>query len=83
MDINEIIGKLKAQFGNSLDVNKVKEMFKGQDLSKFSMSDIIARVKSGGAILGDLDGDGKVESPWEEIKGKASDMFGGLFGKKK
>lgn len=83
MDINDVISKLKAQFGNSLDVNKVKEMFKGQDLSNFSMADIIARVKSGGAILGDLDGDGKVESPWEEIKGKASSMFGGLFGKKK
>ncbi len=39
-----------------------------------SMSEIIAKVKSGG-LLGDLDGDGKVESTMDEIKGKIGGMF--------
>lgn len=77
MELNTIIATLKEKFGDKLDVSKVKEMFKGQDLSKFSFQDIVEKVKSGG-LLGDLDGDGKVESTFEEIKGK----IGGLFGKK-
>lgn len=81
MEINEIISSLKDKFGDKLDVAKVTEMFKGQDMSKFSITEIIAKVQSGGGIIGDLDGDGKVESPWEELKGKATSMFGGIFGK--
>lgn len=81
MDISEIIGTLKDKFGDKLDVAKVTEMFKGQDMSKFSITEIIAKVKSGGGIIGDLDGDGKVEGAWEELKGKASGMLGGIFGK--
>lgn len=77
MEINEIISNLKAQFGDKIDVAKVTDMLKGQDLSKLSMPEIIAKLQSGG-LLGDLDGDGKVESPWEEIKG----WFMRLFGKK-
>lgn len=77
MDIKEVIVQLKQKFGDKVDVTKVTELLKGQDLSKMSMPEIIAKVK-GGSFLGDLDGDGKVESPLEEIKGK----LGGLFGKK-
>ncbi len=81
MDISEIISSLKDKFGDKLDVAKVTEMFKGQDMSKLSMTEIIAKVKTGGGILGDLDGDGVVENPLEELKGKASKLFGGIFGK--
>lgn len=80
MDIQEITATLKDKFGDKLDMTKVTELFKGQDTSKFSMQEIIEKIKSGG-LLGDLDGDGKVESAFEEIKGKAAQMFGGMFGK--
>lgn len=80
MEISEVITKLKDQFGDKINVAKITEMFKGQDLSKFSMSEIIAKVKEGG-LLGDLDGDGKVENVLDELKGKASDLLGGMFGK--
>ena len=76
MEINEIIGQLKEKFGDKVDVTKVTEMFKGKDTGKFSFAEIVEKVKEGG-LLGDLDGDGKVESAFEEIKGK----IGGLFGK--
>ena len=80
MEISEVITKLKDQFGDKINVAKITEMFKGQDLSKFSMSEIIAKVKEGG-LLGDLGGDGKVENVLDELKGKASDLLGGMFGK--
>jgi len=80
MEISEVITKLKDQFGDKINVAKVKEMFNGKDMGKFSMSEIIEKVKSGG-LLGDLDGDGKVESAFSELKGKASDLLGGMFGK--
>lgn len=82
MEITEIITQLKQKFGDNIDVTKIKEMFKDKDTSKFSMQEIIEKVKSGN-LVGDLDGDGKVESTFEEIKGKASDMLGGIFGGKK
>ncbi len=80
MEISEVITKLKDQFGDKINVAKITEMFKGQDLGKLSMSEIIAKVKDGG-LLGDLDGDGKVESVLDELKGKASGLLGGMFGK--
>lgn len=80
MEISEVINKLKEQFGDKINVAKITEMFKGQDMGKFSMSEIIAKVKEGG-LLGDLDGDGKVENVLDELKGKASDLLGGMFGK--
>ena len=52
------------------------EHLKGVDLSNFSMSEIVEKVKGSG-LIGDLDGDGVQESVIEEIKGK----IGGLFGK--
>lgn len=80
MEISEVITRLKDQFGDKINVAKITEMFKGQDMGKLSMSEIIAKVKDGG-LLGDLDGDGKVESVLDELKGKASGLLGGMFGK--
>lgn len=76
MEFTEIISSLKEKFGDKLDVSKVTKMLKSPGGDKLSMSEIIEKVKGGG-FLGDLDGDGKVESAFEEIKGK----IGGLFGK--
>ncbi len=81
MEINEIISQLKDKFGNSINVEQITEKLKGFDHSKMSFTEIIAKLKDGN-ILGDLDGfDGKVESTIDELKGKASQMFGGIFGK--
>lgn len=80
MEINEIISQLKDKFGNSINVEQITEKLKGFDHSKMSCTEIIAKLKDGN-ILGDLDGDGKVESTIDELKGKASKMFGGIFGK--
>lgn len=75
MDIQSIITELKSKFGDTFDVAAVKEKLQGVDTSKFSMSEIIAKIKSDG-LIGDLDGDGVKESAFEEIKGKISNMFG-------
>lgn len=75
MDIQSIIEGLKEKFGDTFDVSKVKAMFKDVDTSKFSMSEIIEKVKAKG-LVGDLDGDGVKESLFEEIKGKVGSMFG-------
>lgn len=76
MDIQSILGELKSKFGDKFDVAAVTEQLKGIDTGKFSMTEIIEKVKASG-FLGDLDGDGVKESAFEEIKGK----LGGLFGK--
>lgn len=76
MDIQSIISELTSKFGGNFDVTKVTEHLKGIDTSKFSMSEIIEKVKGEG-LIGDLDGDGVKESVFEEIKGK----IGGIFGK--
>lgn len=80
MDITEIIGQLKDKFGDSLDMTKVTQLIGGMDGGKLDIAEIIEKVKESG-LLGDLDGDGKVESPIEELKGKAGQMFGSIFGK--
>lgn len=76
MDIQNIISELSSKFGGSFDVAAVTEHLKGIDTSKFSMTEIIEKVKGAG-LIGDLDGDGVKESVIEEIKGK----IGGIFGK--
>lgn len=81
MDIQSIITQLTSQFGGAFDTAKVTNALHGMDLSKFDFSDIVKHLTKQG-LLGDLDGDGKVESPLEEVKGKAAQIFGGLFGKK-
>ncbi len=80
MEINEIISQLRDKFGDSVNVEQITEKLNGFDHSKMSFTEIVAKLKNGN-ILGDLDGDGKVESTVDELKGKASEMFGGIFGK--
>ena len=80
MEINELIGQLKDKFGDTVNVSQITEKLKGFDHSKMSFTEIVAKLKEG-SLLGDLDGDGKVESTIDEIKGKAAQMFGGVFGK--
>lgn len=84
MEIQEIIGQLKDKFGDKVDFSQITEKLKGMDLSKFAnISQVVSHLKDGG-LLGDLDGDGVQESFTEEIKGKASELLGGIgniFGK--
>lgn len=80
MEINEIISQLKDKLGDSVNVEQITEKLSGFDHSKMSFTEIVAKLKDGN-IIGDLDGDGKVESTIDELKGKAAQMFGGIFGK--
>ena len=80
MEIQEITTQLQSKFGGWFDVSKVTEILKGVDLKGMSFDDIVSKVKEGG-LLGDLDGDGVKESLVDEIKGKAGQIFGGMFGK--
>lgn len=75
MDIQNIISTLTSKFGGSFDVAAVTEHLKGIDTDKFSMTEIIEKVKGAG-LIGDLDGDGVKESAFEEIKGKLGSLFG-------
>lgn len=75
MDIQNIISELQSKFGGKIDVSAITEHLKGIDTSKFSISEIIEKVKGAG-LVGDLDGDGVKESAFEEIKGKIGNIFG-------
>lgn len=75
MDIQSIIAELTSKFGGKFDVAKVTESLKGIDTSKFSITEIIEKVKGEG-LIGDLDGDGVKESVFEEVKGKLGSLFG-------
>ena len=75
MDIQNILGELTSKFGGNFDVAAVTERLKGIDTSKFSMTEIIEKIKGEG-FIGDLDGDGVKESAFEEIKGKIGSLFG-------
>ena len=75
MDIQSILTELTSKFGGSFDIAKVTESLKGIDTSKFSMTEIIEKIKGEG-LIGDLDGDGVQESAFEEIKGKLGSLFG-------
>ena len=80
MDVQQIITELQAKFGNGIDIAQITKLLNGMDLKNMQMGDIIAKLTQGG-LIGDLDGDGKVESLQEELFGKAQSMLGGLFGK--
>lgn len=83
MDIQEIIAQLKEKFGDKVDVSQVKEKLQGMGLKNMDFSQITSALSADGAIgkmIGDLDGDGVQESPLEELKGKASQILGGIFG---
>ncbi|MCC8071457.1 MAG: hypothetical protein LIO90_06625 [Bacteroidales bacterium] len=81
MEINEIISQLQSKFGNGFNISKVTEVLKGSDHSNLSIHEIISKLTDKG-LLGDIDGDGVQESLVDELKGKASQMFGNLFGGK-
>lgn len=76
MDIQNILSELTSKFGGKFDTAKVTEHLKGIDTGKFSITEIIEKVKGAG-LIGDLDGDGVREGVFEEIKGKIGNMFGG------
>lgn len=77
MDVKSILSELTSRFGGgSFDISAVTEHLKGIDTSKFSMDEIVEKIKGAG-FIGDLDGDGVKESPLEEIKGKLGSLFGG------
>lgn len=83
MDIKNIVSQLEEKLGHKVDVSKVQSMLSGIDTSKLAPSEIVSKLQSL-IKVGDLDGDGKVESIAEEVKGKAQQMMGGLgkmFGK--
>lgn len=75
MDMQNILSTLTSKFGGNFDVAKVTQLLKGVDTSKFSMDEIIEKIKGEG-LIGDLDGDGVKESAFEEIKGKLGSLFG-------
>ena len=84
MDLNQIIQQVQKQYGAGIDAGQVTKLLEGVDLKNLDFSQIVAMLAKGG-LIGDLDGDGKVEPLAEEIKGKAEQMLGGnlggLFGK--
>lgn len=83
MDIKSIVSQLEEKLGHKVDVSKVQSMLSGIDTSKYSPSELMATLAAKFNV-GDLDGDGKVESLADEVKGKAQQMMGGLgkmFGK--
>lgn len=75
MDIQNIISELTSKFGGNFDISAVTEHLKGVDLSNFSMTEIIEKVKGAG-LIGDLDGDGVQEGLIDELKGKIGSIFG-------
>lgn len=89
MDIQQVIADLKEKFGDKIDVDSIKSKLQGMNLKGMDFSQIVAKLKADGAslgdkiggMIGDLDGDGVQESPIEELKGKASQVFGNMFHK--
>jgi len=90
MDFGQILGQLQGQLGDKVDlssikdkadINKIPELLNGVELPS-AAKDLLSKLQGGGSPLGDLDGDGVQESLAEELKGKAEQVLGGLFGKK-
>ena len=79
MDLNQIIQQLQKHYGASIDAGQVTKLLEGVDLKNLDFSPIVAMLTKGG-LIGDLDGDGKVEPLAEELKGKAEQMLGGGLG---
>ncbi|MCF0195070.1 MAG: hypothetical protein HUK00_07845 [Bacteroidaceae bacterium] len=80
MDVQQIINELQAKFGGNLDIAQITKALNGMDLKNMQLGDIISKLTQGG-LIGDLDGDGKVESLQDELIGKAKNVLGSLFGK--
>ena len=80
MDLQQIIEQLTKQYGSGLDINKIKKILEGVDIKNLNMAQIVSMLTKEG-VIGDLDGDGKVESLADEMKGVAEKMLGGGLGK--
>ena len=78
VDTQAIIAELVKAYGSKVDVNKAKSLLGGLNLQGMDMTQIVTMLASQ-LSLGDLDGDGKVESLAEELKGVAMNKLGGLF----
>lgn len=78
VDVQTIIAELVKQYGSNVDVNKAKNLLGGLDLQGKDMSQIVTMLASQ-LQLGDLDGDGKVESLADELKGVAMKQLGNLL----
>ncbi len=78
VDVQTIIAELVKQYGSNVDVNKAKNLLGGLNLQGKDMSQIVTMLASQ-LQLGDLDGDGKVESLADELKGVAMKQLGNLF----
>ena len=80
MDIQEIIKQLTAKFGDGFDISKVTEALKGIDLKNLDFSQIISKLHADG-LLNNVNLDSHKGNVVDELKSKAGDMLGGIFGK--
>ena len=80
MDIQEILKELTSKFGDSFDISKVTDVLKSIDLKNLSFSDIVSKLGADG-LLKNVDLDSVKGNVVEELKDKAGDMLGGIFGK--
>ncbi|MBD5233585.1 MAG: hypothetical protein HDS65_05325 [Bacteroidales bacterium] len=80
MDIQEILKQLTEKFGSSFDISKVTEALKSIDLKDLSFSDIVSKLGAQG-LLEKVNLDSVKGGVVDELKSKAGDMLGGIFGK--
>ncbi|MDE6206567.1 MAG: hypothetical protein K2M55_02040 [Muribaculaceae bacterium] len=80
MDIQEILKELTSKFGDSFDISKVTDVLKSIDLKNLSFSDIVSKLGADG-LLKNVDLDSVKGNVVDELKDKAGDMLGGIFGK--
>ena len=80
MDIQDIISRLTAEFGNNFDLSKVTEALKGIDLKNLDFSQILSKLHADG-LLDNLNLDSVNNNVIDGLKSKAAGMLGGIFGK--
>ncbi|MDE6079219.1 MAG: hypothetical protein K2G35_04050 [Duncaniella sp.] len=80
MDIQEIIKQLTSKFGDNFDISKVTDALKSIDLKDLSFSDIVSKLGAEG-LLDKVGLDSVKGNVVDELKSKAGDMLGGIFGK--
>ena len=80
MDIQDIISRLTAEFGNNFDLSKVTEALKGIDLKNLDFSQILSKLHADG-LLDNLNLDSVKGGVLDGLKDKAGDLLGGIFGK--
>ena len=80
MDIQEIIKQLTSKFGDNFDISKVTDVLKSIDLKDLSFSDIVSKLGAEG-LLDKVGLDSVKGNVVDELKSKAGDMLGGIFGK--